>query len=199
LILEGWPGLSELSAKLGGHADPLFRYASFMVAREAPDNESLRLELQEAIAAFHHWSSQFTQMAGLIFTGDVILISYGFSQRLAAILLVACAFPLTVLVTYTLVGYAVTPLVDLILKIERKLQIREVSLGAIYMRVHLRSMAPAHGAIEDLSDEEVRRLNLNLTWQHWWWMPVSFVVYALTVVQVGLFVLSLTVFHYRFM
>jgi hypothetical protein len=179
--------------------NPPFRYASFMVTREAPDNESLRLELQEAIAAFHHWSSQFTQTAGIIATGDVILISYGFSQRLAAILLVACAFPLTILWTYSLVGYVCTPLVDLILKIERKLQIREGSLGATYMRVHLRPIASSHGAIEDLSDEEVNRLNLSFTWRHWWWMPVSFVLYALTIVQVGLFVLSLTVFDYRFM
>lgn len=170
-----------------------------MVPREAPDNESLRLELQESISAFHHWSSQFTQAAGLIATGDVILVTYGFSQRLAAILLFASSFPLIILWTYSLVGYACTPLVGLILKIERKLQIREISLGATYMRVHLRSMAPAHGTIEDLSDEEVRRLNLNFTWRHWWWMPVSFVFYALTIVQVGLFVLSLTVFHYRFM
>src|SRR5262245_10438118 len=116
-----------------------------MAAREAPDNESLRLELQESIAAFHHWSSQFTQAAGLIATGDVILVTYGFSQRLAAILLFASSFPLIILWTYSLIGYACTPLVGLILKIERKLQIREISLGATYMRVHLRSMAPAHG------------------------------------------------------
>jgi hypothetical protein len=170
-----------------------------MVAREAPDNESLRLELQESISAFHHWSSQFTQAGGLIATGDVVLISYGFSQRLAVIILFASFFPLIILWIYSLIGYVCTPLVDLILKIERKLQIREISLGATYMRVHLRPMAPAHGTIEDLSDEEVRRLNLNFTWRHWWWMPVSFVCYALTIVQVGLFVLSLTVFHYRFM
>lgn len=57
-----------------------------MVARDAPDNESVRLELQEAIATLRHWTSQVTQAAGFIATGDILLLSYGFSQKLAAIL-----------------------------------------------------------------------------------------------------------------
>jgi hypothetical protein len=51
-----------------------------MVAQESSEDEALRLELQEAIVSFRHWTSQMTQAAGFIVTADVVLISYGFSQ-----------------------------------------------------------------------------------------------------------------------
>jgi hypothetical protein len=179
--------------------NPMLRYASFMVAREAPDNESLRLELQEAIGTFRHWNTQLTQVGGFVATGDVVLLSYGFSQRLAAILLFASGFPMVILLLYLYIGSINIPLVSLILRIERKLLIQDDSLGATYLRAQLPSLTPIPGTIEELTDEEVHRLNLSLSMSHWLWTPVPIVLYTSTIVQVGLFVLSLTVFHYRFM
>jgi hypothetical protein len=189
-------GPSDIRIKPGDHAEC---YASFMVAREAPDNESLRLELQEAIGTFRHWTAQLTQTAGFTATGDVLLLSYGFSQKLAAILLFASAFPIVILLLYLYIGSINIPLISLILRIERKLLIRDYSLGATYLRVQLRSMAPVLGTIEELNDEEVHRLNLGLSMSRWLWTPVPIVLYTATIAQVGLFMLSLTVFHYRFM
>jgi hypothetical protein len=60
-------------------------------------------------------------------------------------------------------------------------------------------MTPVPGPIEELNDEEVHRLNLSLSVSHWLWTPVPIVLYTATIAQVGIFVLSLTVFHYRFM
>jgi len=58
-------------------------------------------------------------------------------------------------------------------------------------------MIPAVGShIEDLSDEEVRHLNLK--WESRWAVP-PILYYASTAIHIVLFVLSLTVFHYRFM
>ena len=170
-----------------------------MVAQETPDNESLRLELQEALAAFQHWTSQLTQTAGFVATGDVVLISYGFSQKLAGILLVASALPVALLFVYLMIGNYIVVLVGLIPKIERRLQIRGDSLGATYMWVGARSMGFAYGAIKDLSDEEVRRLDLGLSWHHLLKTPFPILLYAAAIAQVGLFVLGLTVFQYRFM
>jgi hypothetical protein len=168
-----------------------------MVATEAPDNESLRLELQEAIVTYRHWVSQLNQVAGIIATADVVLVSYGFSQRLAAILLVASAAPIVFLVSYMLIGSLLTPLISLILRFERRLMIRKDSIGAVYVRSYARSVPHALSSrIEDLSDEEVRHLELK--WDSPW-APIPIILYAGTVVQIGLFVLSLTVFHYRFM
>ena len=168
-----------------------------MVAREAPDDESLRLELQEAIVTYRHWVSQLTQVSGIIATADVVLVSYGFSQRLAAILLVASGAPIVLLILYLLVGSLLTPLISLILRFERRLLIRKDSIGAVYLRSYIRSVPqPLSGHIEDLSDEEVRHLELK--WDSLW-APIPIILYVWTVVQIGLFVLSLTVFHYRFM
>jgi hypothetical protein len=168
-----------------------------MVAPEAPDNESLRLELQEAVVTYRHNVSQLTQVTGVIATANVVLLSYGFSQRLAAILLVASTGPIVILLIYLLVGSLLTPLISLILRFERRLLIREDSIGAVFLRSYFRAVPHAlSGHIEDLSDEEVR--DLKLKWNSLL-TPIPIILYAATVLQIGLFVLSLTVFHYRFM
>lgn len=170
-----------------------------MVAHESPEDEALRLELQEAIVSFRHWTSQMTQAAGFIVTGDVVLISYGFSQKLAGILLLASALPIGILLVYLVVMSIVTPLAHLILKIERKLKIREDSLGVTFAQIHLRSMIANHKAIECLDDEEVRILPLSGPTIGWLKKTIPLILYAATIVQIGLFVLSLEVFHYHFM
>jgi hypothetical protein len=144
-----------------------------MVAPETSDNGSLRIELQEALVTYRQWATQLTQVAGFFVAADVVLVSYGFSQRLAAILLVASTVPMLILVMYMAIGSVNRPLVNLVLRIERKLLIQEDSLGAI----------------------------LAQTWLKWesLWSTVPITLYTATAVQVGLFVLSLTVFHYRFM
>jgi len=170
-----------------------------MVTRKAPDNESLRLELQEAIVTYRQWASQLTQIAGFTATADVLLLSYGFSQKLAAIILVASACPMIILLMYLLIGSSNISLISLTLRIERRLLIREDSLAAIFLRDHLRSTAPTVGTIEELSDEEIRRLNLSLSRRKWIRTPVPILLCVGTIAQLGIFVLSLTVFGYRFM
>ena len=143
-----------------------------MVAPETRDDESLRMELQEALVTYRQWASQLTQVAGFFVAADVVLVSYGFSQRLAAILLVASTVPMLILVMYMVIGSVNRPIVNLILRIERKLLIED-SLGAI----------------------------LAQTWLKWesLWSTVPITLYTATAAQLGLFVLSLTVFHYSFL
>jgi len=156
--------------------------------------------LQEALVTYRQWASQLTQIAGFIATGDVVLISYGFSQRLAAILLLASAFPLIILLMYLFIGSINIPLIGLMLRIERKLLIGgENSLAAIFLREERRSVTPAVGTIDELSNEEVRHLNLSIARRKWAWTSVPIILYTATIAQVGIFVLSLTVFDYRFM
>ena len=167
-----------------------------MVVPEAPDSESLRLELQEALATYRHWVAQLTQVVGFAVAADVVLVSYAFSQRLAGVILIASiVVPILILVMYMVVGSIACPLVDLVLRIERRLLIRRDSLGATYVHTYFRSMASV-GPIEDLDDEEVRHLNLK--WDSLW-SPIPIILYVATVGGIGIFVLSLTVFHYRFM
>jgi hypothetical protein len=168
-----------------------------MVTPEAPENESLRIELQEALVSYRHWSSQFTQATGFLITADVVLLSYGFSQRSAAILLVASVVPLVVLVYYMAIDSFIRPLITLILSIERSLLIQKDSLGAVIARTYLVKITPGLGSrIEDLTNEEVRHLNFKREPLR---SAVPIALCAATLVQIGLSVLGLTVFHYRFM
>jgi hypothetical protein len=168
-----------------------------MVAPEAPDNESLRIELQEALVTYRHWVAQLIQAVGFFVAADVVLASYGFSQRIAIVLLVASALPMLILVQYMVIGSIASPLINLVLRIERRLRIQKDSLGATFARTQQGKMIPAlDSPIEGLNDEEVRHLNLK--WElRWSAMPI--ILYAATAVQIVLFVLSLTVFHYRCM
>jgi hypothetical protein len=177
----------------------LLRYPSFMVAPETPDPESLRLELQEAIITVRHWSSNLIQTTGFIVTANAVLISYGFAQKLAGILLLASALPMGLLLIFLVIGSMVSPLVSLVLKIERSLLIQEDSLGAALARTNLRPSGFIFGDIEKLDDEKVRELNLSGSRWHWLWRPVPIFLYTATAVQLCLFVLALTVFHYQFM
>jgi hypothetical protein len=168
-----------------------------MVAPEAPDDESLRIELQEALVTYRQYVSQFVQVAGILTAADVALVSYGFSQRIAVILLLASTFPIFNLVIWMITVSIAGPLINLVLSIERRLRIRKDSLGATLARTAPAKMIPAVGShIEDLNDEEVRHLNLK--WEsRSGIIPILF--YATTAIHIVLFVLSLTVFHYRFM
>ena len=168
-----------------------------MVAPEAPDDESLRIELQEALVTYRQYVSQFVQVAGILTAADVALVSYGFSQRIAVILLLASTFSIFNLVIWMITVSIAGPLINLVLSIERRLRIRKDSLGATLARTAPAKMIPAVGShIEDLNDEEVRHLNLK--WEsRSGIIPILF--YATTAIHIVLFVLSLTVFHYRFM
>jgi len=168
-----------------------------MVAPEAPDNESRRIELQEALVTYRQLYSSFMQASGILVAADVALVSYAFSQRIAIILLVGAAFPIFMLVAWMVTGSQANPLINLVLRIERRLQIRKDSLGATLARTVPAKMIPAVGShIEDLNDEEVRHLNLR--WESRW-SVMAIISYAGTALHIVLFVLSLTVFHYRFM
>jgi len=151
------------------------------VPASSKDNESLRLELQEAIVSIRHWFSLLIQTAGFITTADVVLISYGFAQKLAGILLLASVLPMGIFFINVIIGDLVNTLLDLVVRIERKLLIREDSLGAALV-----------SSIGKLTFPSRSR-------SYWLRSPVPFMLYVATAIQIVLFVLALTVFHYRFM
>jgi hypothetical protein len=176
------------------------------------DPESLRLELQESLQTFRHWTSQWTQAEGFIIAGDVALLSYGFAQKLAVILLLAIAFPVGILLIYLLVIFVTAPQVRLILKIEQQLHIGKDSLGITYIETHLRPEAQLR-KIEQLDDEKIMPHLIcyldKILSKKWWlirearqlWLVklVPIMAYMAIAAQIALFVLSLSVFHYPFM
>jgi len=167
-----------------------------MSVPETPDKESLRLELQETLVTYRYWVATLMQIIGFSVAADVVLVSYGFTQRLAGILLVASTIPILILIMYMAIGTIASPLVGLALRIERRLLIRHDSLGAAYVTRYFKPMTTHPSVpIEDLDDEAVRHLNPKWNLRS----PIHRMLFVVTLGQFGLFVLSLTVFHYRFM
>jgi len=65
-----------------------------------------------------------------------------------------------ILAEYTVIGSAASPLINLALRVERRLLIRKDSPAATFVRAQF-GMIPAVNHIEDLNDESVRHLTLN--------------------------------------
>ena len=85
------------------------------------------------------------------------------------------------------------------LRIERKLQIGDDSLGETVVRTILRLTGADFGNNEDCHDENAHESGLgSLKWR-WLWTPIPLMLYTATAVQLVLFILALTVSHYRFM
>jgi hypothetical protein len=96
-----------------------------------------------------------------------------------------------------LIGSFLARLTNMILRLERRLLIRRDSIGATYMRSYFRSTSRSlRDHVEDLDDEEVQQLKPK--WDSFR-APIPVILYVVTALQIGVFVLSLTVFHYRFM
>lgn len=170
-----------------------------MEAQKRPDDESVRLELQEALVTFRHWTTQANQAASVVATGDALLIAYGFAQRLAGVLFVASVTPLLVLLIYLQIMGAVVPVINLAMRLERKLSIRKDSLAATYANVHLRPLVSRFGGAENLDDEKLRGLDQYPSKRHWLLKQIPVILYVAAIIQIGLAVLSLTVYHFRFM
>jgi len=209
LAPESWQGFSgtyrrdaqdwsTLPHPSSGALVQIFRYDRPVTNRDTPDAESLRLELQEAMVTFRHWTSQTTQAAGFIATADVVLLTYGFTQKKAIVLLLASALPIIVLQIYVQTLNAAASLIRFALNVERKLLIREDSLAATYVRLHLRPLASKLAVIENINDKDLRNLDLNLSWR-WFRKRVPTTLCAASIAQLGLFVFSLVALNYRFM
>jgi|HubBroStandDraft_1064217.scaffolds.fasta_scaffold09114_3 hypothetical protein len=172
-------------------------YDLFVVTKRSPDDDSLRLELQEALVTFRNWVTQIAQTIGIAATVDAVLVTYGFSQRLAAILFLASAFPVGALLLYLRIMSVAAPLISIAIRIERKLSIEE-SLAATYAKAHL-PLPSRIASIDSLSDEELLNLDQEFSERHWLRKQIPLLLYAATAIQIGIAVLSLTVYHYRFM
>ena len=142
-------------------------------ATENP-NESFRLELQEALQTVRHWQSQAMQGAGFLVTGNVLLLAYGFAQRQAAILFVASATPMIIVFIVVLSIIFATPVMAVAVNFERKLLESENGLAVTY----------------------ARRLGLTNSLKRPFIRPVPIALYLLTIGEISLAVICLTVAHY---
>ena len=92
-----------------------------MTGQGLPDDESKRLELREAITAFHSQLAMLVQALGIVITADVVLLAYGFTQRRSAIFLLASLLPIAMLVMFLETMTFLVPITYVALKLERSL------------------------------------------------------------------------------
>jgi hypothetical protein len=169
-----------------------------MTVGQNPDADSLRLELQEALATFRNWVGQTAQAFGILATGDALLVTYGFSQRLAAILFLGSILPIGAMLLYIQIMPVSARLVSLAVRIERKLSLEE-SLALTVTPAHFRTAVSRMANVVGLSYEEFLDLDEESSKRHWLKGPIPTLLYATAAIQVALAVLGLTVYGYKFM
>jgi hypothetical protein len=164
-----------------------------MSKESEPADESLRLELQEAAGTLRHQMQLLTQAASFIATADSVLTAYGFAQKHSGILLVASVMPLFMLVAYVEIMTHAAPFAYVGIRLERKLRLRDSPLLETYARARL---APLFKMTDRVSDLDESILYLRSRWLKMRSPKLIAIVFA---GQLGLFLISVTVFHYSFM
>jgi hypothetical protein len=197
-LAEGW---QDVSADLIGtvQSNVTLPYACFMTSQRLPSDESLRLELQEAITTYRHQIVLLSQSLGITVTADSILLGYGFAQRLSSVLLVASLMPLAALFIYIQIATGLIPISYVAMRLEWKLSLREAPFIGTWAR--MRDDLPFSSLVNigDLEDPKIRESMLHVPpWFFFRGVKTWILLLAFTL-QLGLVLISLTVYHYRFM
>ena len=164
-----------------------------------PDAESLRLELQEAIASFRHQNVLLTQSFGIFVTANTLLLAYGFAQRKSGILFLASLLPLGLLFLAIELTTSLVPVTYVATRLEESLSLHEVPLVTTFIGTRHGILFSLLSSIEDSYDPKTHSFakkmssRLFLKNRQSRWLLWAFVV------QLCLFIVSLTVYHYRLM
>jgi hypothetical protein len=164
-----------------------------------PEAESLRLELQEAVKMYRHQTSLLVQISGFIVAADSILIAYGFSQRVSGILLVASIMPVIMLASYVEIMNLNLPSIYVAMALEQRLQLHETSLITLYAKKYAPAIFTGPNKITDMMDPEARESVLGAPRLSWLPNRAGYILSLIFILQIGLFLISLLVYHYRFM
>jgi hypothetical protein len=166
-----------------------------MPTPEEPDKDLLRLELQEALGAFRSSFSLTNQAFGIIATGLALLVTYGFTQRLAITLSLASTLPIAALLVYLQSMSEAAKVASLAVRLERRLGLDD-ALATVYARKMLSSASLP--IIHDITDEDIKALDRGLI-AKLLKNIVSLILYASTVATIALAILSMAVYHFKFM
>jgi hypothetical protein len=166
-----------------------------MVDLKSVDPETLRLELQEAIITFRHQIGLLIQMFGIAVTADSALIAYGFAQQRSGIFLAASFPPIAVAVIYFAIITGLIPIAFAIMELERAFSLREE--GFMTRWIMSRHDLPfrilrKRGVVANAEALPSRPSYLIKD-------PKMLILAGTFAVQFFVFMISLTVYHYRFM
>jgi hypothetical protein len=165
----------------------------------ADENDFLRFQLQQALDTVRHETALLVQVTGFLVALDSVLFAYGVSQGKAILLLAASAVPGMALVTVQLIVRHVAPVAYVALQAELRLSPEATGLVATYLRTR---MPRLYGQIEPFARAGGampidRSLDRKIGYR--FWAGRSGVAMATTsFAQLAVFVLSVTVFGFRF-
>lgn len=163
------------------------------------DPESLRLELQEAIITFRHQTGLLIQVLGVVVTADSALIAYGFAQKKSGILLAASLMPLATGIIYFAVIAGLIPIAYVIIRLEKKLSLREEAFMTTWILTRHDLPFKSMRGIEEMDKPEIRQSVLQSPPLYLLKDPKMLALVGAFVIQFIVFLISLTVYHYRFM
>jgi hypothetical protein len=169
------------------------------VADKTPSDESLRLELQEAIATFRHQIVQLVQALGFSITANSVLLVYGFSQRLAAVLLAASLVPIATLFIYIQIMTGLLPICYVAIRLELKLSLRQDPFIGTWARMRKDLPFSSLANLTDLEDPNIRDSMLNVSPWYFLGSLKSLALLGAFVIQLGLVIISMSVYNYHFM
>ena len=161
--------------------------------------ESLRLELQEALTTLRHLTTLITQVAAFVATADSLLLAYGFSQKIGGIFLIAATMPVIMLISFSVIANTVRPIIYVTLTLERELHLHDTTLGVLYAKFHVPNILPSFDKLSNSRESGIPKSILSFPARNWLASGPAYVIYAIFTVQIGLFLVSLRVYHFRFM
>jgi hypothetical protein len=159
-----------------------------------PDRDALRIELQEGVATFRHITTLIMQMLEIVVAADVILVSYGISQRTSAVLLVASSLPIIMFIGMMILFNHAFPIILTVMWIEEQLSLGERSLATTYARVRL---SPFYENLRHMVSAGEQRVPFSF--KAFFKIRPLYIISCVFVIQFGLFIIGLTIYHYRFM
>ena len=177
-----------------------------MADAQVPSDESLRLELQEAITTFRHQWSQLMQALGIIITADLALVSYGFVHKLSGVLLAASLMPLAALSAYTTTMTSLVPICYVAIKLEEKLSLDDAPFIGTWVKPR-GDLPDAIDEFADLAKSEAQKSTKSEAQKSTLKVPAgpflknltSRAIYAALALQIGLVIISIFVLHFRFL
>jgi hypothetical protein len=166
---------------------------------QMPDAESLRLELQEAIATFRHQLALLMQAFGIVVTADSALMAYGFVQRKSGILLVASLLPLALLILFFEVITGLTPIAYVAMRLEQKLSLHGEPLIRTWVLSRDDIPSISSEVIDKLSDPKLRASVVRTLSWHVLKSRKSQALLVAFIIQFSIFWITTILYHYRFM
>jgi hypothetical protein len=163
------------------------------------DPESLRLELQEAIATFRNQLGLLTQLFGIVITADSALVAYAFSQKKSGIFLGASLMPIATGIVYAAIIKGLIPISYIIIRLEKKLLLREDAFMTTWIMTRYDLPFKTIKNIDDFDKPEVREPILQTGVLYLLIDPKMLTLAVAFLLQFTVFILSLTVFHYPLM